>query len=101
MTVYCMYEGHESAGHLLASKAIEQWNQDNVTPLFESYTELQGTGHWRGMTEPSTIVEVISDDSAARANIDAIAAKYVAEFKQDAVLVTAKNIESDLVGVAR
>jgi hypothetical protein len=67
-----------------------------VTPRFpDGLTVLDGRGQWRApgagqvVSEPSTVVEIVAEDSAAtRARLEAIRAAYRRQFGQDSVGLT-------------
>ena len=58
------------------------------------------TGCWAGYTEPVAVVETIAPDEVwrtHRANIDAVAQRFLAATQQDAVLITAEWLGRDEV----
>lgn len=72
--------------------SFENFVQSEIVPRFpEGFTLSDAVGHWRdgtGVTirEPSTILLAVRPDTpATRAQLDAVAAAYIARFRQEAV----------------
>jgi hypothetical protein len=81
--------GHESS----------RWHHEAVTKaaadLFQGCTTFESVGVWKGMLEPSTVVEIVDiSGDVTRPQIDHAATVLAEAFRQDAVLVTVEEIES-------
>jgi len=80
----------------------EDINRENIIGLvaeqFSNFTIIKGDGHWGDQQEKSLIVEIITvqGDDVAKI-VKGIAAKIRDYNKQDAVLVTAQLIDSELI----
>ncbi len=97
MKQFRIYLGRTTGDKLIPLSHVEAFIRDVIDPLFDAFTVIEGSGRWKGKGEPSTIVEVITDESQ-RPLIDHVAVQYVKTFHQDAVLVTSQDVAFDLIG---
>lgn len=98
-----LFFGRTSHGHVIGAAAWRDFLATSVTPRFpDGLTVIEATGQWRQrstgriIAEPSTIVEIVTDDSAeTQARLNAIRADYKSRFAQESVgLVTTPSCAS-------
>lgn len=65
-----------------------------VSRHFANFTILRGTGYWKGGSEPSALVEVVTDNRSA---VEALAHNIKFVNHQQAVLVESMRTSSHLV----
>jgi hypothetical protein len=63
---------------------------------FKGHTLLHGIGKWEGVAEQSVIIEIIAPAIEAQ-RVYALAAEIKIANHQQAVLVTVKDVESELI----
>lgn len=76
----------------------ERLNEDKIKELlsisFDGFTIIHTKGCWKGTEENSLIIEILTENETL---IKAIAQKIKHQNKQEAVLVTAHNVDCQLV----
>ncbi len=96
MKQFRLYLGRTTGDKLIPQHPVKAFIRDVIDPLFDAFTVFDGQGRWKGKSEPSVVVEVITDETN-RPAIDHIAASYASTFHQDAVLVTSQDVVYELV----
>lgn len=75
------------------TKAIEY-----IDKVLDGYTLYNGNGYWKGINEPSVIIEIIRDKIDLTDFIVRKIAKSIKEIcKQESVLITTKPIFSEFI----
>ena len=69
---------------------------DIVNAALDCFTHFECEGFWNGDREKATVIEVIGDDHTALI-MRVLAEKLKAEFSQECVLLTAKNIDVEFI----
>lgn len=67
-----------------------------IAGCFGNFTILSATGYWRGVSEPSLVIEIITADSE-HANVRAVAEAIKHANRQECVLVTSAPVSTDFV----
>lgn len=76
-----------SGGGTVSQEQLQHFLANKVTPKVKGFTILGASGFWEGVAEPTTVLEIISDDDQIAAVVVEIAAAYKRWFKQESVLI--------------
>lgn len=82
---------------------MEDKNQAEILAMlrtyFDAYTLLSAQGIWKGTVENTLVIEIISDEAPAIADMKlrAIAEMIKQVNKQDCILYTRQAVESELI----
>jgi hypothetical protein len=63
---------------------------------FDAFNITETTGFWKGQREDSIVIEILAADGYAL-KVDALAGELRRELQQEAVLVTAHDVDSKLI----
>lgn len=98
MTIqYELYLGHESKLGLVSRGEMSKFIANHVAPAFDSFTRIDARGYWKGKSEQSTVIRVLSDNpNDASYALKLIGETYKTRFVQDAVYLTALEIKGEL-----
>lgn len=87
-------------GQIIENSQFLEFLEHIINPIFTSYTIFPCIGFWDRKKEPSTMIQLITDnvDDIMIQNIENICKKYCEMWYQDCVLVTQKDVYSQLYG---
>lgn len=68
----------------VTQEAFDKFLNETVASIYDGFTIIEAQGFWKGMREKTTIIEILTDNTAG---INIIARAYAKQFSQDAVLV--------------
>ena len=97
MTQYRMYLGRKNAEGLIPAYRVANFVEESIASVIDGFTVTTGTGYWKGVREPVTIIEVVGEAVTYDSLVAAIAHAYAVEFRQDAVLITRVEVGMELI----
>lgn len=81
----------------MVENAVKRLSDILLKHGLKGYTQIQASGYWKGVSEPSIIVKFVNTYAFSIRKVYAIARVIKSEFKQEAVLVISDNVSYKFV----
>ncbi len=75
------------------NKNLEQ-TKEVLNNAFDGYTLIQGAGYWKGTSEKSLIIEIVTIDDAL---VYAVAERIKKDNHQKTILITSMDVSADFL----
>ena len=84
-------------GEPVTEREFTEFLTDTVSKTLSAFTVVAANGYWQSESEESSVIEWVDSTDEGEAEVARIAIAYKHRFNQDAVLVTASELEASLI----